>query len=220
MELDKLLEPFARNTDEPAAIVLLTSLKDSPLRSSLRSDMLKPRLAKHSEAVRTSAEILYATLNVDAAAQKTKLEELVTTLKDGDVRRGQVVFNSPKAACITCHAIGYLGGKLGPDLTRIGGIRSERDLLEAIVFPNASFVRSYEPVHVTTHDGRVFNGILKKDAPDEVILAVSATEEVRLARADIDEVKPGAVSVMPSGLDQQLTKQELADLVSFLKASK
>ena len=220
MELDKLLEPFARNTDEPAALALLVSLKDSPLRSSLRNDMLKPRLAKHSEAVRTNAETLYITLNVDAAAQKTKLEELVTTLKDGDVRRGQVVFNSPKAACITCHAIGYLGGKLGPDLTRIGGIRSERDLLEAIVFPNASFVRSYEPVHVTTHDGRVFNGILKKDAPDEVILAVSATEDVRLARGDIDEVKPGAVSVMPSGLDQQLTKQELADLVAFLKASK
>lgn len=220
MELDKLLEPFARNTDEPTALALMTALKDSPLRSSLRSDMLKSRLAKHSEAVRTNAEILYATLNVDAAAQKTKLQELVTTLKDGDVRRGQVVFNSPKAACITCHAIGYLGGKLGPDLTRIGGIRSERDLLEAIVFPNASFVRSYEPVHVTTHDGRVFNGILKKDAPDEVILAVSATEEVRLARADIDEFKPGAVSVMPSGLDQQLTKQELADLVAFLKASK
>ncbi len=220
MELDKLLEPFTRNTDAPAALALLVSLKDSPLRSSLRSDMLKPRLAKHSEVVRTNAESLYATLNVDAAAQKTKLEELVTTLKDGDVRRGQVVFNSPKAACITCHAIGYLGGKLGPDLTRIGGIRSERDLLEAIVFPNASFVRSYEPVQVTTHDGRVFNGILKKDAPDEVILAVSATEEVRLARADIDEIKPGAVSVMPSGLDQQLTKQELADLVAFLKASK
>ena len=116
--------------------------------------------------------------------------------------------------------MGYLGGKVGPDLTRIGGVRSERDLLEAIAFPSASFVRSYESVKVTTLDGRVFQGVLKKDAPDEVVLALNATDEVRVARADIEGVTPGTVSVMPSGLDQQLSRQELADLIAFLKASK
>ena len=112
------------------------------------------------------------------------------------------------------------GGKVGPDLTRIGGVRSERDLLEAIVYPSASFVRSYEPVTVTRLDGRSVSGILKKDAPDEVVVAVSATEEVRIARADIEQVVPGQVSLMPSGLDQQLSPRDLADLVAFLKASK
>ena len=130
------------------------------------------------------------------------------------------MFNSTKAACITCHQMGYLGGKVGPDLTRIGGVRTERDLLEAVVFPSASFVRSYEPVKVTSLDGRAFQGVLKADTPDEVVLTTSATEEVRVARKDVDEVTPGTVSVMPSGLDQQLTKQELADLIAFLKASK
>jgi putative heme-binding domain-containing protein len=116
--------------------------------------------------------------------------------------------------------MGYLGGKVGPDLTRIGGVRTERDLLEAVVFPSASFVRSYEPVKATTLDGRAFQGVLKADTPDELVLTTSATEEVRVARKDVDEVTPGTVSVMPSGLDQQLTKQELADLIAFLKASK
>ena len=85
-------------------------------------------------------------------------------------------------------AIGYLGGTIGPDLTHIARIRQERDLLESIVFPSASFVRSYEPVKVTTLDGRAFSGVLRKDAPDEVVLAVTATEEVRIARKDIDEL--------------------------------
>jgi putative heme-binding domain-containing protein len=125
-----------------------------------------------------------------------------------------------KAACSTCHQVGYLGGNVGPDLTRIGGIRNERDLLESIVFPSSSFVRSYESVLVATQDGRVHNGILKRDASDEVVLATTATETVRIARDDIDELRPGTVSVMPSGLDQQLTPQELADLIAFLKAAK
>jgi putative heme-binding domain-containing protein len=130
------------------------------------------------------------------------------------------VFNSPKAACASCHAIGYLGGNLGPDLTRIGQTRTERDLLEAVVFPSASFVRSYEPVTVATKDGKVLNGLVRRDAADEVVLATGANEEARIARGDIDEMRPGTVSVMPAGLDQQLTTQDIADLLAFLKACK
>src|SRR5262245_17371074 len=136
----------------------------------------------------------------------------------GDVRRGHQVFNGSKAACISCHAVGYLGGKVGPDLTHIGKIRTERDLLESIVFPSATFVRSYEPVLVTTKVGKTFNGLVRKDAPDEVVLAINADQEVRIPRDDIDDIQPSKVSVMPAGLDQQLTVQELIDLVAFLKA--
>src|SRR5262249_1103907 len=152
--------------------------------------------------------------------QKEQLDRLATTLKPGDIRRGQAVFNSQKAACVSCHAIGYLGGKIGPDLTRIGQIRGDRDLLEAILYPSASFGRSYEPVAVTSTGGKVHNGLVKKDAPDEVILITSATEEVRLVRSEIEEMQPGKVSIMPAGMDKVLSEQELADLVAFLRACK
>jgi putative heme-binding domain-containing protein len=111
--------------------------------------------------VRQAAETLYARLNVDLAKQKEKLEQLVTTLSAGDIRRGQLVFHSEKAACYSCHAIGYRGGNVGPDLTKIGSVRAERDLLESIVFPSASFVRSFEPIVVATTDGKVVNGLLR-----------------------------------------------------------
>ena len=59
---------------------------------------------------------------------------MLAGVRGGDHVRGQLLFNNPKAACNACHAIGYRGGTIGPDLTAIGQIRSERDLLEAIVF--------------------------------------------------------------------------------------
>jgi putative heme-binding domain-containing protein len=70
---------------------------------------------------------------------------------------------------------------------------------------------------VRTLDGEVFSGNIKKDAPDEIILTVAADKEVRIARDQIDEILPGKVSVMPAGLEQQLSLQDLADLVEFLK---
>jgi putative membrane-bound dehydrogenase-like protein len=219
-EADRLMEAFAQSTDDKVGETLLAALKESPVRSSLRPEFIKPRLAKYSPKVQKEAETLYALLNVDAAKQKARLGELLAGLKDGDVRRGQAVFNSTKAACSSCHAMGYLGGTIGPDLTHIGKVRTERDLLESIVFPSASFVRSYEPVQITTKKGKVYNGLVRRETPDEVVLAVSATEEARITRQDIDEVVPGKVSVMPAGLDQQLTRQELTDLVTFLKACK
>ena len=110
----------------------------------------RPTWRNMARRSRKQAEALYARLNVDAAKQKAQLEQLMATLSAGDVRRGQLVFHSEKAACYSCHAIGYRGGNVGPDLTRIGSVRSERDLLEAIVFPSVSFVRSFEPIAVAT----------------------------------------------------------------------
>jgi putative membrane-bound dehydrogenase-like protein len=220
LEADRLLEAFGHSADENVGLHLLTALKESPARSSLRAETLRQRLAKYGPAVQKRAEELYAALDADAAGQKAKLEQLFTALTTGDIRRGQAVFHSTKAACSSCHAIGYVGGRVGPDLTRIGSVRSERDLLESIVFPSATFVRSYEPFQVATKDGRVFNGLIKKDAPDEVVLTVNADQEVRIARDDIASIEPSAVSIMPAGLDQQLSPQELADLVAFLKACK
>ena len=159
---------------------------------------------------------------MDAAQQAARLEAMLAEITSlhGDIRRGQLVFTDAKTACVTCHEIGYVGGHLGPSLTSIGKIRTERDLLEAVVYPSASFVRSYEPMRVVNKAGDDFSGVLRKDAPDEVVLGTGADTEVRIARADIADMRPGMVSVMPQGLDTQLSRQELADLITFLKSMK
>ncbi|HEV3237198.1 MAG TPA: c-type cytochrome, partial [Gemmataceae bacterium] len=220
MEAGRLIDAFIQTSDPAVGRSLVAALRASPVRSSLRVVALKPVLDKFGEEVKKQAEELYASLEVDAAKQKAHLEELVGTLGAGDIRRGQAVFNSTKAACSSCHAVGYLGGTIGPDLTSIGKIRNERDLLESIVYPSSSFVRGFEPVSVTTKAGKVHNGVVRKDTPEELVLALDATHEVRLGRSDIEEMQPSKVSIMPAGLEQQITRQELADLVAFLKACK
>lgn len=223
LELPRLLPAFDRGSDEALGLAMLAALQGSKGRSSIRPDILRPRLAKYPESVQRKGEALLASLNVDAARQKQRLEELLAAGKEGkegDVRRGQAVFNSPKTACLSCHTIGYLGGKIGPDLTRIGQIRSERDLLEAILFPSASFARGYEPVVVTTASGAIHGGVLRSDLTDTVVLVNGAGEEIRILRREIVDMQPGTVSVMPPGLDTQLSRQELTDLLAFLKATR
>lgn len=217
LEIDRLLAAFEKTTDERVGLKLVAALNDSGVLAALRVETLKPRLQKYPAAVQVEAEKLYEKLSAALAGQRAKLDELAESLPPGDVRRGQAIFNSAKAACATCHAIGYLGGRVGPDLTRIGQVRQQRDLLESIVFPSASFVRSYEPVTVLTGDGLTHNGLLRKDAADEVVLVKSATEEIRIPRDNVEEMLPGTVSIMPQGLDKQLTAQDLADLVAFLQ---
>ncbi|HLN30876.1 MAG TPA: PVC-type heme-binding CxxCH protein [Gemmataceae bacterium] len=220
MEMDRVLDAFAQSMDERVGQALLAALQASPGRSALRVETLKPRLAKFSSAIQRQADGLYAVLDADSFKQKVRLEQLLAGMQHGDIRRGQLIFNSAKAACASCHQVGYMGGNVGPDLTRIGSIRSERDLLESIIFPSASFVRSYEPVVIGTKDGKFFNGLVRKDAPEEIVLVLGANQEVHIPRDNIEDMQPSKVSVMPAGLDQQMTPGELADLVAFLKACK
>ncbi len=219
LDLPRLLRAYGNGSDA-AGLAMIAALRESASRSSVRADVLRPVLVKYPEAVRKDAESLLASLDVDSAEQARRLEALLPALQGGDVGRGQAVFNSQKAACYGCHAIGYMGGRIGPDLTRIGQVRSERDLLEAVVFPNASFARGYEPVVIRTRSGDVRWGVLKSnDLMDEVVLA-TAVDETRIPRRDIVEMEPGTVSLMPQGFAEQLTRQELADLLAFLKATR
>jgi putative membrane-bound dehydrogenase-like protein len=220
LELPRLLPAFDQGSDEALGLAMIAALQQSKGRSSVRPDVLRPRLAKYPEAVQKKGEALLASLNADSVKQGQRLEEVLTATKEGDIRRGQAVFNSPKVACLSCHAIGYQGGKIGPDLTRIGQIRSERDLLEAILFPSASFARGYEPVIITTQAGETFSGVLRSDLTDAVVLVTGAGAEARILRREIVDMQPGAVSVMPPGLADQLSRQELADLLAFLKATR
>ncbi len=220
LELPRLLRTFTASTDEGVGLAMIAGLQSAKSRSSVRADMLRAVLTKYPESVQKRGEALLASFSMDSANQVRRLEALLPSVQGGDVARGQTVFNSAKAACYACHAIGYMGGKIGPDLTRIGQVRSERDLLEAILFPSASFARGYEPVVIRTRSGEVRGGVLRNnDLPDEIVLATER-DETRIPRRDIVEMQPGTASLMPQGLEEQLSKQELADLLAFLKATR
>ena len=156
----------------------------------------------------------------EVSRQKQRLDELAAFLPEADAKRGAKLFsNRDKSKCITCHIKGKQGVRLGPDLTRIGAIRSERDLLEAIVYPSASIARYHEIVNVLTEDGRAVSGLLVKETVNRIFLASAAGVLQPVRIKDIEQARYASVSLMPEGLDKVLSPQEIADLVAYLKQS-
>jgi putative heme-binding domain-containing protein len=190
------------------------------MRSAVGAEFLRARLSKYPATVRAALDAWLTSTATDNATQAARLDDLVKTLGTGDVLGGQAVFNSDKGACLSCHAVGYIGGRIGPDLTRIGQVRADRDLVEAIVFPSVSFARGYEPVHVRTRSGVEHAGMLRSETPEAVILGTVDGAETRVVRSDIASLEPAAVSLMPPGYGDLLSRQELSDLVAFLRAAR
>lgn len=222
LEFGRLLGAYDAGGEESLGLALVEAVRQSASVRALLPSQLQPHFAKFPASVATAANSLLAELAPDTLKQSAHITSLLTELQamPRSVRHGQAIFNSPKAACSACHRIGYQGGNIGPDLTSISNSRSERDLLEAVVYPSASFVRSYEPLLVSTKSGDDVSGIVRRETETELILATGPGVEQRVAKADVTDRRPGTVSVMPAGLDTQLSKQELADLIAFLKNTK
>jgi putative membrane-bound dehydrogenase-like protein len=220
MELPKLLPAFGRRPSDAAGKELIAALDHAPGLTSLRPEDLKASVAMDSAGVQAMAEPLLKRLAPDAAGQKAHLAELAPVLSGGDAARGRDLFFGPKAGCATCHTIGGRGGQVGPDLSKIGSIRSSADLLESIVYPSASFARGFEPYTVRTTNGDVQAGIIARETADSIYLTTGPRQVVRLPRPSIDTIRPGTVSLMPQGFDQLLSHGELSDVIAYLTSLK
>ena len=162
------------------------------------------------------AKPLMETLHRKQSARLLQLQQLEAKLKRGDILNGRQLFFG-KATCFTCHAVGAEGGNFGPDLTNIGEIRSRHDILEAILFPGASFAREHETVKVVTQTN-TYTGIITEQLPDAIIVAEGPGSRVRVARAGVISIEPQRISMMPPGLDKILTIEDLSDLIVYLTA--
>jgi putative heme-binding domain-containing protein len=152
--------------------------------------------------------------------QEARLKEFEPLLKGGQAERGRKVFFGKKAACATCHHIGKEGGHIGPDLTKVGAIRSGRDILESILFPSSTIAQGYESYYVATRNGRVTQGVIARQSPEVVVLRDASGAELRLRKDQIQEMQRLTTSLMPEGLERALTREELRDLLAFLQGRK
>lgn len=220
LELPRLLATFERGGSAELGRKLVAALEKSPALTSLSPTALRDGLKSYPAEVRTSAEPLFKKLSIDDAAQRKRLKELDGVSKNGDAARGRAVFFGKKAACAACHAVGGFGEKIGPDVSKIGQIRTETDLLEAVLFPSNSIVRGYESFVVHLTDGKSYTGVIRRETADAVYLVTPERTEVRVGRKQIESLEPSRVSIMPAGLDAQLSREELGDLIAFLKSLK
>ena len=218
METPQLLAAFEKSTSGDVGRALVAALRQSKSAGSLSAAALRQTLANYPAEVMQAAGPLLRQLDNVVAKQNAHLAELEPLLSGGDPSRGQAVFLGKTATCTTCHTIGDEGGHVGPDLSKIGAMRTGRDLLESIIYPSSSIARGFEPFVVETRDGKAYAGTLAGESADAIRLKTPA--EVVIPRSQIKVFRPDRVSIMPQGLDAQLSKDELRDLLAFLQACK
>ena len=155
--------------------------------------------------------------SVGQSDQQSAIKSLLDGLANGNASRGRVLFHDQRVSCGACHRIQGQGGQLGPNLTRIGSIRQPRDLIEAVLYPSATVVNGYEHYVLETDDGGIHGGLIQRETQDAIYLKNANLRNVRVSRSQIRGVTMSPVSVMPAGLDQLLSRQELLDLIAFLQ---
>jgi putative heme-binding domain-containing protein len=141
--------------------------------------------------------------------------------RKGDPERGRALFlNADKTQCLKCHRLGDQGGRIGPDLTGVGGRFSRIYLIESILEPSRTIAPSYQTWMIILKDGRQLSGI--KLAETDQILTVGDNQGTRheVKKADIDKQRPVPQSTMPDGLEKRLTTAEFVDLIAFLASRK
>jgi len=139
----------------------------------------------------------------------------------GDARRGEKIFHTTAGVtCIHCHRIGQAGKEIGPDLTTIGKKLSHAQLLESILEPSKTIDPKYVTWLVETDDGRVLTGILVGKTEQQVSLRDAQGEIRNIATESIQQLLPQQQSMMPDLLAQDMTAQQLADLLQYLGSLK
>lgn len=163
--------------------------------------------------------IVTAAGGVQASRQSISPEEMKSLIEAvaerGDASRGEEIFRRETQACLKCHAIAGAGGKVGPDLTSIGGSAQVDYLIESILLPNRKIKEGYQTLVVITDDGKSASGIKVRQTGTELILRNNEDQEFSIPLSKIDEQVNGA-SLMPAGLIDRLTTSEVVDLVRFL----
>lgn len=130
----------------------------------------------------------------------------------------KLFFDDERTRCATCHQVGKEGGKVGPDLTKIGGKFDRPHLIESLLLPSAQIVEGYRTTLIITEDDSTHSGIVKAETADEIKLVDANNKQHRIAKDVIFARKEAEVSLMPTGLADLLSEREFADLVAYLES--
>jgi putative heme-binding domain-containing protein len=150
-------------------------------------------------------------------AMQQQIRELAGVVRsgEGDPYSGQKLFNS---ACASCHTLFARGGKVGPDLTAYQ--RGDPDtMLLHVVNPSAEIREGYENLLIETKDERSLTGFLVERDEKVLVLRGPDGQNVTLEQANVSEMKSAGLSLMPEGLLDGLTPQQVRDLFAYLRST-
>src|SRR5262249_5857508 len=139
--------------------------------------------------------------------------------REGDVARGKLIYYSDGARCRACHDIDDRSKSFGPTIMEINKrfIRSQ-EMLQHVINPSMKIDDQFAAYSILTNDGRNLSGLVVKKNDKEVVLRTLEKVEVRIPRDQIDEMRKSEKSLMPDRILSDLTAQEAADLVAYIRS--
>jgi putative membrane-bound dehydrogenase-like protein len=209
---DAVLSVLMPNTNFLQALFTAIEAGDVPawtVNGDRRSQLMKHK----DEGIKTRAIALFKDMTVGDRMKVYEDSKSVLSLK-GDSKNGHAIFTK---LCTPCHVFAGEGHTVGPDLTGIRNQPSEVILLH-IVVPEYEIMPIYTSYNVETKDGQSFAGLLAAETPTAITLRMAQAVEQKIPRSDIASMTTSRLSLMPQELEKSMTKQELADLLAFLKA--
>lgn len=194
--------------------VLFKGIKQGTIAAAEISSTDRQRLMKFKDKeISAEAEMLFKEL--EGGGRMKIYEDYRSILSsNADAKMGKAVF---ERACSSCHTYAGAGGKVGPDLT---GVRNQPPdaLLLHILVPNYEVLPAYQAISVETSDGRALSGWLMAETENSLTLKTAFGTQESVLRKNIKSLSNSGLSLMPDGLEQTMTKDEMARLIAYLKA--
>ena len=148
------------------------------------------------------------------------LEASVLGLEKGrSFVHGRELFRT--ASCVSCHKLGNAGNAFGPELALLDAKMTPIEVTRHILEPSLRIDEKYRSTTIVTADGRSITGLVFEESPTEVAIVenpVAKAEPLRIKKSDIDERTTSPVSIMPKGLLDKLTRDEVLDLIAYVAA--
>ena len=162
-------------------------------------------------------EQLNALFSVSASVSRREVVERFQSALDVDGRgaNGRELF---RKACATCHRLGEIGTHVGPNLAALTN-KSPEALLIAILDPSRAVEAKYLGYTAITEDGRSHSGLLADESDTSITLLNAEGKRITLLRNELEALVSTSKSMMPEGLEKDLSPQDLADLIAFVGSS-
>lgn len=134
----------------------------------------------------------------------------------GNPEAGAKLFAEKRNQCINCHQINQVGGQIGPAFDDVGKRLKRAEILEAILEPSKKIDPKFAAWTALTVDGKVHSGLMVDRSVTSVVLRTPKNETITMSKSDIEDLFQQTTSLMPDRLVNDLTDQQIADLLQFL----
>ena len=194
---------------------LLAALQDGRVPPNQIDARRRQQLLSHkNEKVRTTADKIFAASS-EPSRQKVLESYASAVTLPADVGRGKTLFVK---RCAACHKLDGAGHAVGPDLASVGN-KTPEALIVSLLDPNRAIEARYLDYIVVTEDGRQLSGMLGAETATSITLLGQEGKAVTVLRNEIEEIRNSGKSLMPEGLERDMSPQDLADVMAYVRGN-